>query len=213
MKASYRIYFGEKPLLIINETDPYIDAVKHNPGTLTFYKPTMEGIGEAIRAIEKDEINDVIIITENTNQALDEFSSKFTIIQAGGGLVENDKGEFLFIFRRGKWDLPKGKLDEGETIADCALREVEEETGLTNITLLDHLCNTYHVYPEKGKVILKESVWYKMTCASGQLLTPQTEEDILEIRWLTPAAWSTIYDNTFPSIKDVLLASGKLIQQ
>ncbi|MES2647159.1 MAG: NUDIX domain-containing protein [Bacteroidota bacterium] len=210
MKASYCIYFGEKSFLIVNELDKKLDVVKQNPGSLTYHKPSSETIDEAIRAMESDAVSSVVIVAENTHEALDLFSTKFAIIQAGGGLVENDKGEFLFIFRRGKWDLPKGKLDEGETISECALREVEEETGLTNITLNDHLCNTYHVYHERGKFVLKESVWYNMSCFSGQILTPQTEEDISEIKWLLPAEWPSIYENTFPSIKDVLHASGKL---
>src|SRR5215510_275068 len=98
-------------------------------------------------------------------------------IIAAGGLVVNDRDELLMIFRRGKWDLPKGKLDKGESLKDCAIREVEEETGLKNITLGPPLIITYHTYHEGARFILKESHWYKMSVSGQQNLVPQTEED------------------------------------
>lgn len=210
MKASYCIYFDEKPYLIVNAADERFEDIKKRPGTMVMKQATREAIAKSIMALDDNSLEAVLVYADNANETLDLFASHFTMIQAAGGLVVNDKEEYLFIFRRGKWDLPKGKLDDGETIAECALREVEEETGLRDITLCEHLCNTYHVYHEKGKFILKESVWYDMTCRSGQILTPQTEEDIFEIKWLTPALWNSILDNTFPSIKDVLKASGKM---
>src|SRR4249919_1544763 len=90
------------------------------------------------------------------------------IIKAGGGLVKNEKKEILFMFRRGKWDLPKGKLDPGESIEECAVREVVEETGLKKVELKHFLVTTYHTYTENGKHILKESHWYNMLSDSKQ---------------------------------------------
>jgi len=210
MKASYCIYFDEKPFLIIPVVDEETRLLEAVPTTDVINGLDENAISDAINRLEQIPSGAVIVYTEHTEKAFNILKKHFSLIQAGGGLVVNEKEEYLFIFRRGKWDLPKGKLDEGESIAECALREVEEETGLQQITLLDHLCNTYYVYRERGKFILKESVWFDMLCKSGQSLTPQLEEDILEIRWLTPADWHSIYDNTFPSIKDVLKASGKL---
>ncbi|CAN5808203.1 NUDIX domain-containing protein [soil metagenome] len=210
MKASYCIYFDEKPFLIIPVADEETRLLEAIPTTTVISGLDESAISDAINRLDQMPFGAVIVYTEHTERAFNILKNYFTLIQAGGGLVVNEKEEYLFIFRRGKWDLPKGKLDEGESIAECGLREVEEETGLQEITLLDHLCNTYHVYHERGKFILKESVWYNMACQSGQLLTPQAEEDIHEISWLTPAGWHSIFDNTFPSIKDVLKASGKL---
>lgn len=210
MKASYCIYFNEKPYLILNVAEDRFSTLKNQDGTLVLLRPENAAIADSIRQLDNNEVNAVMVFANNANKALDTFSSHFTMIQAGGGMVANEKAEYLFIFRRGKWDLPKGKLDEGETIADCALREVMEETGLKQVNMGDHLCNTYHVYHEKGKFILKESVWYQMQCDSKQALTPQTEEDIMEIKWLAPEAWGSIMNDTFPSIKEVLKASGKL---
>ena len=131
-------------------------------------------------------------------------------IVAAGGLVTNEHNELLMIFRRGKWDLPKGKLDEMESIEECAVREVEEETGLKQVQLLGHLCDTHHIYLEKGNYVLKESVWFKMNASSGQQLIPQTDEDIHEIAWLAPSRWDAVLHNTYPSVKDVLKQTGQL---
>ena len=108
------------------------------------------------------------------------------------------------IFRRGKWDLPKGKLDKGETLEECAVREVKEETGLENVQLKKFMLTTFHTYNEFGRHILKESHWYRMKAASSQPLKPQTEEDIQQIAWVKPAALSEKLKNSFPSIKDVI---------
>lgn len=131
---------------------------------------------------------------------------KFTVIKAAGGLVTNVKDEVLVIFRRGKWDLPKGKLDDGEALEDCAIREVEEETGLKNVKLADPLIITYHTYHEGSKFILKESHWYKMKVSGEQQLVPQTEEDIHEIKWVKKSELAPYVKNSFPSVADVLEA-------
>ncbi len=129
-------------------------------------------------------------------------------IQAAGGLVLNERGEVLFMFRRGKWDLPKGKLDPGETLEACALREVEEETGVGELKLRRFLLVTEHEYEEKGINILKETHWYLMETNGDQRLIPQAEEDISELRWIGPSGFSIIQRNTYPAILDVLRAGG-----
>jgi 8-oxo-dGTP pyrophosphatase MutT (NUDIX family) len=130
------------------------------------------------------------------------------LIRAGGGLVENEKGEILFMFRRGKWDLPKGKLDPGETLVACALREVAEETGLTHLELKKFLLVTEHEYQENGLPILKETHWYQIKANENQPLIPQTEEDITELKWLGPSDFSIVQQNTYPGIIEVLRAGG-----
>ncbi|NCI46344.1 NUDIX hydrolase [Sediminibacterium soli] len=128
------------------------------------------------------------------------------LIIAAGGLVLNEKNELLMIHRRGKWDLPKGKLDKGESIEQCAVREVEEETGLRNIRLGQLIGIGYHEYFDKylGEDVIKESHWYAMTADSTQPLIPQTEEDIADIRWVKDAELRKCLENTYPNILDIV---------
>ena len=128
-----------------------------------------------------------------------------TII-AGGGLVQNEAGEMLLMFRRGVWDMPKGKLDKGETIEQCAVREVEEETGLQQISLGKFIFTTYHDYFDKWtkKDVLKETHWFAMHVTGNQTLVPQAEEDIEEIVWVKPENLIHYTDNMYKNIIQVI---------
>jgi len=136
------------------------------------------------------------------------------VIDAAGGLVSNPQGEYLMIFRRGVWDLPKGKLEEGEKIEYCAVREVSEETGLeeSRISLGDPICTTVHYYDLDGQKIEKHTHWYKMfySPAQGEQLRPQTVEDITSAVWVSPAQARINLENTFETIRDVFRKAGIL---
>jgi 8-oxo-dGTP pyrophosphatase MutT (NUDIX family) len=125
-------------------------------------------------------------------------------IVAAGGIVENEEQKILFQYRRGKWDLPKGKLDEGETIEECAVREVEEETGLRNIELGELVGITHHTYTERGKEIDKETHWYAMKVTGEQTLVPQLEEDIHELKWVSEIELGAYLSDTFPNIVEIV---------
>ncbi len=133
------------------------------------------------------------------------MNSKKVII-AAGGIVTNPDNEVLFIFRRGKWDLAKGKLDEGESIAECAVREVEEETGLRNITLNHFVGITIHEYFDTwiNEDVVKETHWYKMSVGEGQELVPQIEEDILEIKWVPVDELDFYLAKSYTSIVEII---------
>ncbi|HEX5155100.1 MAG TPA: NUDIX domain-containing protein [Parafilimonas sp.] len=130
-------------------------------------------------------------------------------IIAAGGLVFNDKNELLMIFRRGKWDLPKGKLDKGETIEDCAVREVKEETGLENVSIKNFAGITFHEYfePRIHDDVLKESHWYKMHAPGDQQLVPQTEEDIEMIEWVDAKQIPGKLENSYANIVEIIQKS------
>lgn len=130
-----------------------------------------------------------------------------TIIKAGGGVVINPEGQILMIFRRGKWDLPKGKLEEGESIEKCALREVQEECGIDNLVLGEFLCITRHEYQERGEELLKESHWFMMRGSGAP--TPQSEEDITVARWVSIDELPELMENSYPTIREVL---SKIVQ-
>ena len=145
------------------------------------------------------------VLVADAKAFLKKVMKSVTLIEAAGGLVKNDRGQFLFIFRNGKWDIPKGKLEKGEKPKEGAVREVEEECGIAIDECGKKIVNTYHVYTSKGEVVLKKTYWYKMKYAGKAKLKPQIEEGITEVRWMTKKDISMVADNTFPSIMDVLL--------
>lgn len=130
---------------------------------------------------------------------------KKTII-AGGGLVLNQEQELLMIFRRGKWDLPKGKLDPGETIEACAVREIKEETGLTEVVVSRKLSITHHTYFDTylQEDVIKETHWFLMQAPGKQTLVPQTEEDITEIKWVGKRDREALLANSYDTIVDLI---------
>ena len=127
-----------------------------------------------------------------------------TKIVAAGGIVENEEKKILFEFRRGKWDLPKGKLDDGETLEECALREVEEETGLRHIELGELVGITTHFYRQHEEDIEKETYWYAMRVSGKQILVPQAEEDIFALRWVAEHELHDYLKNTFKNIIEII---------
>jgi 8-oxo-dGTP pyrophosphatase MutT (NUDIX family) len=204
MNRGYIIFFGERPYYIVDHLWPELYAQTGVAGTIIANHPDAGMITKTIRDMDAPGTRAVIILTDNVEHYWKIFRDQFTCISAGGGVVYNDSNEILFIFRRQKWDLPKGKHDEGETIEECAVREVREETGLKDVSILSPIGNSYHVYREKGKTILKTSVWFTMKAPGKQSFKPQTEEDIEEILWLPEKGWEQVLKNTYPSIKLIL---------
>ena len=157
-----------------------------------------------LHEMERPVIHAGIFVHNNLAALQKAFWKKFMVIKAAGGLVHTKKKDILMIFRRGKWDLPKGKLDAGETLEQCAIREVEEETGITQIQLNKPLLTTYHTYHESGKFMLKESYWFEMTVPDNQTLIPQLAENIQEAIWAGEAKVKECLLHAFPSVVDVI---------
>lgn len=160
---------------------------------LTFYKNLKKGAKK-----------DYVLVHKNPKELFQAIKKKLTIIKAAGGLVENGNGDFLFIFRNKKWDLPKGKIEKDEKLKKTAIREVEEECGVKIEKREALLCKTYHIYELNGKVILKRTNWYKMLVKGVPKLIPQKEEGIDKAVWLSPTQLGPVIKNTFPSIMDVM---------
>jgi ADP-ribose pyrophosphatase YjhB (NUDIX family) len=189
-----KIYFSQSPLLLLNElkiSNAYI------------VNQAWSSIGDQLLNDIANGFYKVALVQGEMSERINEITGTMRCIKAGGGLVLNELGEVLMIFRNGVWDLPKGKWDDGETISECALREVQEETGITNIQLGPFLAITRHFYADHQGWVLKETYWYTMQ-ATKQHLIPQTEEGISEVRWISPADLNKHLLNTYYSIKHVL---------
>src|ERR1043165_8955577 len=158
--------------------------------------------------VNKNQFIEVYFYHENEKLMLITFSSIVKMIEAAGGLVQNAKGEYLFIFRKGKWDLPKGKLDKGESSSEAALREVEEECGVGQLKITKELEATYHTYQQDGEDILKKTYWFGMSCGDDSPLKPQTEEDITDAKWLGKDELNKVRENTYGAIEEVLKCYG-----
>ena len=199
-----RIYFGDKPVILCNEIDKEINEILHHPDAVFVDEISPRAIKSMLHEIKKEEFHAGVIWNEDLDKLKTTFFKNFTLIEAAGGIVQNDKKELLFILRLGKWDLPKGKIEKGEKMEESALREVTEETGVKGLSLKKKIGETYHVYDQFGKHFLKISHWFYMTCSSEQELTPQVEEHITEIKWVKTIDIKEPMKNTYPSIKNIL---------
>jgi ADP-ribose pyrophosphatase YjhB (NUDIX family) len=199
-----KIYFGDKPLFLCDEITEEIETIKHHDDAVYIDEFSTPAIKSMLHEMQVPKVHAGIFFHSNLEALKKAFWKRFDIIKAGGGLVLNSQQEALLIFRLGKWDLPKGKLDPGETIEQCALREVEEECGITGLHLGSLLQVTYHTYDLNGKHILKETYWFKMEYPGNESLTPQTEEDITGIRWVSKANIGECLMNTYPAVATVI---------
>ena len=205
-----KIYFGDKPLFLCDDIDQEIEPYVHHDDAIFIDEFSTPAIKSMIHEMKLEKIHAGILYHTNFDALKKAVFKRFTLIQAAGGLVLNPARAMLFMLRRGKWDLPKGKLDEGESLDQCAVREVKEETGLQQVHLVEPLLVTYHTYDESGKHILKETHWYLMHCPTDQPVTPQQAEQITEIKWVEEKDLARYMQNTFPLIKDVLKEHGVL---
>jgi 8-oxo-dGTP pyrophosphatase MutT (NUDIX family) len=149
----------------------------------------------------------------HSKQLYRDFLSMFVKIEAAGGLVLNSSGQFLFIYRYGKWDLPKGKIEAFEKKDEAALREVEEETAIGRLTIINPLIHTRHLYEEKGKQCIKVTWWYYMKTSDNNVPVPQQEEGITNAQWIDRDKLKDVMMNTYPSIIDVIHSYFQLEEQ
>ena len=135
------------------------------------------------------------------------FRIYFTEVGAAGGLVRHSSGTFLFIERRGKWDLPKGHIEEDEQPEECAIREVSEECGISGHKIIKQLIPSFHTYSWEGISYLKKTHWFLMDYAGDMTATPQTEEDITRVMWMSPDEISNIKELAWLSLADLINTS------
>jgi len=156
---------------------------------------------ELVEQMFNDELDGIYLLCSDLKKDWKVFKSNFKLQKAAGGKVFNSKNEVLFIYRFDKWDLPKGKLEKGESIEECAIREVEEECGIDSLTISKPLETTYHIFERKGKTILKVTYWYLMKTSYNKALTPQTEEGIVDVTFKNENEWKEALQNSYENIK------------
>ena len=201
-----KIYFDDKPLFLCDEIEASLQPYLHHDDAVFIDELNIHAVKSMIHEMQQPQVHFGLYFHKDFEELKKAFFKKFTLVQAAGGFVQNEKGEVLMMFRRRKWDLPKGKQDKKESAADCAVRETEEETGLKNIELIAPLVITYHTYHEGSRFILKETSWFTMKVQGSQKLIPQTEEDISKLEWVNKEDLNKFQENTFPSVRDVLAA-------
>lgn len=197
----YKVFFKDRTVYF---GDEFSKAFEKNTGL--FYKyNNLQELTELVHAYyDLKQIDKLFIFHQDIITLFEEFKSCFNYIEAGGGVVLNKDGNFLVIKRDGIWDLPKGKLEKGETIEAAALREVEEETGLSPLSITQPILSTFHTYQLTDDMTLKKTKWYEMHYDGNDKPVPQLIENITEIRWVEPGKTDFIRKNTYPSVLDVL---------
>lgn len=205
MEQTFTIYLNERPLILCPRQRDIPANYKDAP---VCPNPDAAAISQTLLALENGEISSAVFVQADTKRLLEAIKSHFSVFVAAGGLIVNPEGEILLMFRRGKWDLPKGKQDEGESLEACALREVQEETGLHQVSLGEKITETFHYYSLKEKKVLKHAHWYKMQFSGTELTVPQIEEDITDIQWIKPENLGKYLKYSYQNIVDVFLKAG-----
>lgn len=193
----YKVFVNEKKLLI-SKYPENLEKKMHFEGLTTFEI--------ALDLLQNTSCKELNIYGENIDEIWGNFTEMFKLIGAAGGIVTNNNNETLFIKRLGKWDLPKGKIEKGESLEQAALREVEEETALQELILGDFVNNTFHIYIERdGSRVLKTTYWFKMSYVGNKPAKPQTEEGITEVDWKNESKiLEDVFPNTFKNIQLIL---------
>ena len=202
----YKVFFNDSTIQLSTESKK---SLKNNI-TQAVDCEDSGFVGELISEIESGKkVINFVILNKEIDKLWNCFRSQFIEMPAAGGLVQSCDGSLLFIRRLGVWDLPKGKMEKGETPENAAIREVEEECGLTGLKIKRQLDSTFHIYRSPyikfpNNLVLKETKWFLMSCSEGQTLVPQVEEDIEDVKWFTLSEIEGAMSNTYSSLRDFL---------
>ena len=201
------IFFNSRSLILCGEDRPG----DGDPGAIIMVDNGDEAIAEAVRTIETNgNISRLYILCSDIDDPNTRLKTLFTEVDAAGGLVRNADGQYLLILRNGIWDLPKGKREKGEDVAQTAIREVIEETGIPAPEEGQLICVTDHTYRRDGQFVLKHTHWYAMRLTQPCSTKPQTEEGITQTAWIPAAELPGYAEQTYPSIREVLHSAGLL---
>ncbi|WP_299115272.1 NUDIX domain-containing protein [uncultured Winogradskyella sp.] len=189
----YTIYVGDKPIVLTTKIEKETNFKS--------YLLKSVNIGKVIKTLNNTDLKAVHLIHNNPDKLLKHFLKLLPNVIAGGGKAYNRNDEVLFIYRNDKWDLPKGKAEQKESIEETAIREVEEETGVKGLKITKPLPTTYHIFKRNGKHKIKITYWFEMqTDFEGKLL-PETSEGITKVEWLDKKASQKALENSYANIR------------
>ena len=200
----YKVFINDKPLILSASPD------FNSPFGIPEMKVQIDdrkSLEQAFTKLVESNFNfssALFYNNQGVEKLLGDFISIFPLFEAAGGIVMNAKKERLFIFRFGRWDLPKGKIESGESIEEAALREVQEETGISHPEIISRLPSSFHMYMYKSKWVLKQSHWFAMQYEANELLVPQQEEGITSAEWKGSGNMEEIFAHTYTSLHDLL---------
>jgi len=189
----HTIFIGDKPIKLTTE-------IKKETNFKAYLLKTVN-IDEVIKILMTTDLNAVHLIHDNKEELLSYFLKLLPNVIAGGGKVINAKDETLFIYRNDKWDLPKGKAESNETIEETAIREVEEETGIQDLSIVKSLPTTYHIFKRQGEYRIKVTYWFEMTSHYEGKFKPQKKEGITKVKWLNKKDIEKALTNSYANIK------------
>ncbi len=189
----YKVFVNDKPLFLTNQIFKETD----------FQLFLLESVDfkQLIVKYFQNKIQKAYLYHPDEKEIMKVLKTKIPVNKAGGGLVYNKNGEVLFIFRNGKWDLPKGGTDKGEEIEDTAMREVEEETGVNGLSISKKLQKTYHIFKRNGVYKLKITHWFEMHSTYDGIPIGQAEEGIDKVEWKNPEQIKEALKNSYENIK------------
>jgi ADP-ribose pyrophosphatase YjhB (NUDIX family) len=186
--------------VFVNDTPIIITSSSKKENNFPTYKFNDIVVDEIIHNLTNNVLKGVNLYSTDLENDWSVFLKNMDVIPAAGGLVLNQKKEVLFIYRNNTWDLPKGWIEQGETVENAAIREVEEECGILKLTITKKIITTYHIYFQEG-MKLKETHWFLMTSDYDKVLTPQLEEGITNVLFKDEAAIDAALKNTYANIK------------
>ena len=188
-----QIFYKEKPIIISDKKSDLKNSLIIDP-------ELVENL-DLLKLLTKKKINSIGVFSNEFELIINIFKKKFPEIIAAGGKVINNKSEILFIYRNKKWDLPKGKAEKNEIISETALREVEEETGIKNLSIIKPLEKTYHIFKRVDKYYLKTTYWFEMKSDFNGKFKPQKKEGITRVEWIGIENLSSVLPKSYANIR------------
>ncbi len=199
MAQSYEVYILNRPVIFNTNAPPEVDGLVLNEPS----EAVLKSLPGLLR--QRSDIPAIWLVAEDVEALWIRFCMGYHEVLAAGCIVENEFGEMLWMKRNGRWDLPKGKVEQRERIEDAALREVTEETGISDLVLQEPLGQTYHTYEMHGNVELKTTFWFRALHTGGRTAgTPQQEEGISAIKWIPQPIPEEILGSTFASLRRLI---------